>query len=74
MSGTKYRVSTEGVGLMDETNNLAKQVGRSPADKFAGANLHERSEPEGQGQDAHSNHSLSYGSRGIVEEVTPACS
>jgi len=32
LSGTKYRVSPEGVSLMDETNNLAKQVGRSPAD------------------------------------------
>ena len=35
LSGTKYRVSPEGVSLMDETNNLAKQVERSPADKFA---------------------------------------
>ena len=26
LSGTKYRVSPEGVSLMDETNNLAKQV------------------------------------------------
>jgi hypothetical protein len=32
LSGTKYRVSPEGVSLMDETNNLAKQVGRSAAD------------------------------------------
>ena len=32
LSGTKYCVSPEGVSLMDETNNLAKQVGRSPAD------------------------------------------
>jgi hypothetical protein len=32
LSGTKYRVSPEGVSLMDETNNLAKQVERSPAD------------------------------------------
>ena len=32
LSATKYRVSPEGVSLMDETN---KQVGRSPADKFA---------------------------------------
>jgi hypothetical protein len=31
-SGKKYRASPEGVSLMDETNNLAKQVGRSPAD------------------------------------------
>jgi len=30
LSGTKYRVSPEGVSLMDETNNLAKQVGGSP--------------------------------------------
>ena len=59
LSGTKYRVSPEGVSLMDETNNLAinllerfiaqaplgaslmeetsNQVGRSPADKFAGS-------------------------------------
>ena len=35
LSGTKYRVSPEGVSLMEETNNLVKQVGRSPADKFA---------------------------------------
>jgi hypothetical protein len=27
LSGTKYRVSPEGVSLMDETNNLAKLVG-----------------------------------------------
>jgi hypothetical protein len=31
-SGTKYRVSPEGVSLMDETNNRAKQVGRLTAD------------------------------------------
>jgi hypothetical protein len=37
LSGTRYRVSPEGVSLMDETNNLAKQVGQSPADKFAGS-------------------------------------
>jgi hypothetical protein len=36
LSGTKYRVSPEGVSLMDETNKLAKRVGRLPADKFAG--------------------------------------
>ena len=30
LSGTKYRVSPEGVSLMDETNNLAMQVGGSP--------------------------------------------
>ena len=32
LSVTKYRASPEGVGLMDETNNLAKQVVQSPAD------------------------------------------
>jgi len=32
LSGTKYRVSPEGVSLRDEMNNLAKQVERSPAD------------------------------------------
>jgi len=26
LSGTKYRVSPEGVSLMDETNNLAKNL------------------------------------------------
>jgi len=26
LSGTKYRVSAEGVSLMDEANNLAKRV------------------------------------------------
>jgi len=26
LSGTKYRVSPEGVSLMDETNNLLSQV------------------------------------------------
>ena len=31
LSGTKYRVSPEGVSLMDETNNLAKQTGRPPS-------------------------------------------
>jgi len=30
LSGTKYRVSPEGVSLMDETNNLASHLGRSP--------------------------------------------
>jgi len=30
LSGTKYRVSPEGVSLMDETNNLASQLERSP--------------------------------------------
>jgi len=30
LSGTKYRVSPEGVSLMDETNNLAAHLGRSP--------------------------------------------
>jgi len=29
-SGTKYRVSPEGVSLMDETNNLAAHLERSP--------------------------------------------
>jgi hypothetical protein len=28
LSGTKYRVSPEGVSLMDETNNLAKRLVR----------------------------------------------
>jgi hypothetical protein len=35
LSGTKYRASPEGVSLMYETNSLAKQLGRSHADKFA---------------------------------------
>jgi hypothetical protein len=30
LSGTKYRVSPEGVSLMDETNNLASHLERSP--------------------------------------------
>jgi len=30
--------------------------------------------PKGQGQDALSIHSHSYGSRGIVQDATPACS
>jgi len=34
LSGIKYRVSPEGVSLMDETNNLAKQVGRSRAHRL----------------------------------------
>jgi len=29
-SGEKYRASTEGVSLMDETNNLASHLERSP--------------------------------------------
>jgi len=33
-SGKIFRASPEGVSLMDETNN---QVGRSPADKYAGS-------------------------------------
>jgi len=33
-SGKIFRASPAGVSLMDETNN---QVGRSPADKFAGS-------------------------------------
>ena len=30
LSGTKYRVSPEGVSLMDETNNLASHLERYP--------------------------------------------
>jgi len=30
LSGTKYRVSPEGVSLRDETNNLASHLERSP--------------------------------------------
>ena len=30
LSGTKYRVSPEGVSLMEETNNLASHLERSP--------------------------------------------
>jgi len=30
LSGTKYRASPEGVSLMDETNNLASHLERSP--------------------------------------------
>ena len=30
LSGTKYRVSAEGVSLMDETNNLVSHLERSP--------------------------------------------
>jgi len=30
ISGKKYRASPEGVSLMDETNNLASHLGRSP--------------------------------------------
>ena len=30
LSGTKYRGSPAGVSLMDETNNLAAHLGRSP--------------------------------------------
>jgi len=30
LSGTKYRVSPGGVSLMDESNNLASQLERSP--------------------------------------------
>jgi len=30
LSGTKHRVSPEGVSLMDETNNLASHLERSP--------------------------------------------
>jgi len=30
LSGTKYRVSAERVNLMDETNNLASLLERSP--------------------------------------------
>ena len=30
LSGTKYRVSPEGMSLMDETNNLASHLERSP--------------------------------------------
>jgi len=30
LSGTKYRDSPEGVSLMDETNNLASHLERSP--------------------------------------------
>ena len=30
--------------------------------------------PKGQGQDARSNHSLSYGSREIVQDATPTWS
>ena len=30
LSGTKYRVSPEGVSLMDETNNLASHLEKSP--------------------------------------------
>ena len=49
LSGTKYRVSPEGVSLMDETNSLAKQVGRSPADKFAGSKFEQPTGwPEGR--------------------------
>jgi len=36
LSATKYRVSPEGVSLMDETNNLAKQAARkTKQDKFS---------------------------------------
>jgi len=49
LSGTKYRVSPEGVSLMDEMNNLAKQVGRSSADKFAGSKFEQPTGwPEGR--------------------------
>jgi hypothetical protein len=30
LSGTKYRASPEGVSLIDETNNLASHLERSP--------------------------------------------
>jgi len=40
LSGTKYRVSPEGVSLMDETNNLVKQVAhKTTRTIFTGLNL-----------------------------------